>query len=282
MACRVLECDYRITNSFLNHYNSVVNQKTGWAIGSDIIGLQKPICNVTAHSEGTVIKVVDYMDDTNLKNDREGWGFGNYVIILHGQRADGKWLATEYCHLAHVNDIKEGQKVTKGQILGLIGNTGMSYGAHLHWSYRVFSVKPTKENVHDKNIFVWENPEQYINKDLPLMADIDTDYANSIITNRFKVKVNDVQKGAFTSYAGACTFADNVNGVVIDGLTDKQIYIGKTTEDYSKSTIPNRFRVMVNSKQIGAYTFYAGAVNMAKEKDGVVLDGSNVMKQLYP
>ena len=133
MNCRVLECDYRITNNYNNHYNKVVNQKRGWAIGTDIIGVPKSVCNVIAHSDGTVIKVVDYMDNTNMKNDREGWGFGNYIVILHGQRADGKWVATEYCHLAHVNGIKIGQQVSKGQVLGLIGNTGASYGAHLHF-----------------------------------------------------------------------------------------------------------------------------------------------------
>lgn len=323
MSCRILECDYRITNNYNNHYNKVINQKKGWAIGTDIVGVQKPVCNVIAHSSGTVIKVVDYMDGTNMQNDREGWGFGNYVVILHGQRVDGKWIATEYCHLAHVNGIKIGQKVSKGQVLGLIGNTGASYGAHLHFSYRVYSVKPTTTNVHNKSIFIWENPEKYLSADLPLVnencgykingLDYSAVFNPEYYLNTYKdLKAafgsdynkawNHFQQYGMKESRQACknfnvavykdnyddlkkAFGDNMPAYYKHyceyGRKEGRNAVISLAVDYTKSTIPNRFKVKVNSVQKAAYTSYTSACNYAKTIDGVVIDGNNG-KQIYP
>lgn len=67
-------------------------------------------CNVTA--SGTVI------------------GYGNYVAIEHD---NGMW--TVYAHLSAAG-VSVGQRVKKGQVIGLIGNTGGSTGNHLHVEYR--------------------------------------------------------------------------------------------------------------------------------------------------
>lgn len=323
MSCRVLECDYKITNNYTNHYNKVVNQKLGWAIGTDVIGTPKSICNVTAHSDGTVIKVVDYMDGTNMKNDREGWGFGNYVVILHGQRIDGKWVATEYCHLAHVNNIKEGQRISKGQILGLMGNTGSSYGAHLHFSYRVYSVKPTSANVHNKAIFVWENPETYLNSDLP-MNTVKAEYKingidySAVFDPKFYLNNYSDLKAAFSSdynktwnhfkqygmkearqankdfnvsvYKSNYEDLRNAFGSNMPAYYQHYCQYGKkegrnaTTliNNYESNTTPNRFKVSLNGVQKGAYTDYKKACSYADSIGGVVLDGNQGMKQIYP
>ena len=52
---------------------------------------------------------------------------GNYVMIYHGNG-----LYTRYLHLDSLN-VSVGQQVTKGQKLGVMGNTGNSFGAHLHF-----------------------------------------------------------------------------------------------------------------------------------------------------
>ncbi|MEA3307949.1 MAG: M23 family metallopeptidase, partial [Chloroflexota bacterium] len=60
---------------------------------------------------------------------------GNAVIIDHG------WgVATGYWHLSQIN-VEEGQHVSKGEVIGLVGNTGLSTGSHLHWQLWV-SGKP--------------------------------------------------------------------------------------------------------------------------------------------
>lgn len=59
-----------------------------------------------------------------------GGGFGNLIEITH----DGQWAGykTLYAHLASVN-VTKGQKVQKGQVIGRMGNTGFSFGDHLHY-----------------------------------------------------------------------------------------------------------------------------------------------------
>lgn len=66
------------------------------------------------------IRVVDY----------EGKGYGRYVIIRHPNG-----LETLYGHMSkHL--VKEDQTVKAGDPIGLGGNTGRSYGAHLHFETR--------------------------------------------------------------------------------------------------------------------------------------------------
>jgi murein DD-endopeptidase MepM/ murein hydrolase activator NlpD len=55
---------------------------------------------------------------------------GNCVAIDHGLG-----LYTISMHLSRI-DVQEGERVTKGQLLGLSGNTGRVTGPHLHWAVR--------------------------------------------------------------------------------------------------------------------------------------------------
>lgn len=54
-------------------------------------------------------------------------GYGNVVEILH---SDG--IKTLYAHMA-VRSVKKGARVKKGQMIGSVGSTGVSTGAHLHF-----------------------------------------------------------------------------------------------------------------------------------------------------
>lgn len=61
-----------------------------------------------------------------------GWfqGYGKCVRIRHKNN-----LETLYGHLSKVN-VKEGQTVSTGQVIGLVGSTGHSTGNHLHYEVR--------------------------------------------------------------------------------------------------------------------------------------------------
>lgn len=65
---------------------------------------------------GTVSQVVNW---------HAGWG--NYVVVNHG---DG--LATLYAHMAQPSTLAVGQSVDASSTLGYVGNTGNSFGDHLH------------------------------------------------------------------------------------------------------------------------------------------------------
>lgn len=71
---------------------------------------------VMASAAGVVLAVEDYFFN------------GRTVFVDHGNG-----LITMYCHLKRFN-VKVGQKVRKGQRLGLVGQTGRASGPHLHWS----------------------------------------------------------------------------------------------------------------------------------------------------
>lgn len=80
---------------------------------------------IRAARAGTVITVVSGCHPTNSWTC--GGGFGNYVVIAHG---DG--FATVYAHLSSVA-VGSGQQVSAGQTIGAVGNSGRSFGPHLHF-----------------------------------------------------------------------------------------------------------------------------------------------------
>jgi murein DD-endopeptidase MepM/ murein hydrolase activator NlpD len=61
-----------------------------------------------------------------------GWngGYGSYIMIDHGNG-----YATLYAHLSQIN-VNLCQSVYQGQVIGAAGNTGNSFGAHLHFEVR--------------------------------------------------------------------------------------------------------------------------------------------------
>jgi len=56
---------------------------------------------------------------------------GGAVIIDHGMG-----VYSNFWHLSSI-DVEPGQRVARGQPIGLVGTTGLSTGAHLHWELRI-------------------------------------------------------------------------------------------------------------------------------------------------
>lgn len=69
----------------------------------------------------------------------EGWmrGYGQVVIIDHG-RLQGQDYSTVYAHMSSTQ-VKEGNIVKAGTIVGAVGNTGTATGYHLHFEVRIGS-----------------------------------------------------------------------------------------------------------------------------------------------
>ncbi|WP_076306438.1 M23 family metallopeptidase [Paenibacillus odorifer] len=85
--------------------------------------------NILAPADGTVVSVVnDIKDNEPVGVMNPNQATGNIVVIDHGG---------EYSHLAHLKHgsvtVKPGDKVEKGEVIGLTGNSGNTSEAHLHF-----------------------------------------------------------------------------------------------------------------------------------------------------
>lgn len=67
-------------------------------------------------------------------------GYGNYMVVSHGNG-----IETAYGHCSAIY-VKPGQKVSQGQVIGAVGNTGRSYGNHLHLEIRINGVAQNPQN----------------------------------------------------------------------------------------------------------------------------------------
>ncbi len=68
------------------------------------------------------------------------YGYGNLIVIDHGYG-----LKTYYAHLAEIKT-HLGQAVERGDVIGAVGNTGKSTGAHLHYEIRFNGTALNPEN----------------------------------------------------------------------------------------------------------------------------------------
>ena len=77
-------------------------------------------------------------DGTVVKVAHERGGYGNHVEVDHGFG-----YKTRYAHMSRI-DVKLGQRVTRGDCLGLSGRSGLVSGPHLHYEvmYRKDYVNP--------------------------------------------------------------------------------------------------------------------------------------------
>ena len=78
----------------------------------------------------TGTKIYATGDAVVQKVENRRWGYGKHIVLNHGYG-----YTTLYGHMSRTN-VKVGQKVKRGQLIGLVGSTGKSTGAHLHYEVR--------------------------------------------------------------------------------------------------------------------------------------------------
>lgn len=81
-------------------------------------------------------------------------GYGRQIEIDHG----GLGYVTKYAHLSEI-EVKKGQRVKRGDIIALSGNTGLSSGPHLH-----YEIHKNGSKIDPLDYFYGEiTPEEYVN-----------------------------------------------------------------------------------------------------------------------
>lgn len=127
-------------------FNIAVTSKFGWRVingkddehkGIDLDGKKDAVdggYNIVAAESGVVTSSL------------HGEGYGNYISIKHGNN-----FKTLYAHLKE-RFVDENEEVKKGQVIGIMGETGRSFGVHLHFEIRINNNK--------------KDPLKYLPKDL--------------------------------------------------------------------------------------------------------------------
>ena len=127
------ECRYEFGWPVKNHFE--VSSGVGARWGSYHTGLDIPgesAFPISASEAGEVVRTNNSCTH-NFGKEYScgcGGGYGNFVIIDHGNG-----FLTLYGHMT-TTQVEVGDKVKKGQTIGLMGTTGYSTGTHLHFELR--------------------------------------------------------------------------------------------------------------------------------------------------
>ena len=117
LKCSVLKGGFcELTQGFINGHR-----------GLDLVGKNYTIDDIISYDSGQVLMAVTGYG--NGAGEGVNWRYGNFVKVLHDNGT-----VCLYAHMEYVS-VKVGQRVSKGQILGRMGNSGNSFGGHLHWEY---------------------------------------------------------------------------------------------------------------------------------------------------
>jgi len=74
--------------------------------------------------------VISVADGVVAESSFQG-GYGNMVVIQHNAHQ-----STAYAHLSRMN-VRKGQTIKQGDVVGAVGSTGLSTGPHLHFEFRI-------------------------------------------------------------------------------------------------------------------------------------------------
>ena len=100
------------------------------------------------------VPVIAAADGTVVQVGKKGY-LGNTIEIVH----EVSGYKTLYAHLeGYAEGLKVNQEVVRGQIIGYVGNTGRSTGAHLH--YGIYDIEKEK----------WMNPTLFIFHQEPALS----------------------------------------------------------------------------------------------------------------
>ena len=136
------------SDHFVMPFDGIVTSGYGWRHGKNHNGTDIDL------NTGDTVRAA-WSGKIRYAKYNEG-GFGNLIVIRHHNG-----LETFYAHLSKHLAVPN-QIVNAGDPIGLGGNTGHSYGSHLHFEVRFYDIPMNpekvidfqKKQVHDENLFV--------------------------------------------------------------------------------------------------------------------------------
>lgn len=148
----------------LHFGNQTLNGTPYYHTGIDIVRRINRLDTIVAAEKGKVTKIV-----SNVKGRDVTKGYGNYVELQHGEN-----IITRYCHLKYGSiKLKVGQIVEKSQEIGYMGDTGYTFGAHLHFQVieNGKTVDPL-QYLNDKKKIIPYNENKYTKGNYVVTADV--------------------------------------------------------------------------------------------------------------
>jgi hypothetical protein len=127
-----LTTDY--SSDFVMPFNGLLTSKFGYRWGRGHYGV-----DIDLETGDSVMAAFDGMVRIAKYNN----GYGNVVIIRHSNG-----LETVYGHMSKLL-VEAGTEITAGSIIGLGGNTGHSFGSHLHFECRYLGKALNPEDIVD-------------------------------------------------------------------------------------------------------------------------------------
>lgn len=163
--------------------------------GLDLVGKGYTIDDVVSCKPGTVLMAVTGYG--NGEGEGVNWRYGNFVKIQHD---DG--TVCLYAHLERAS-VSVGQRVGQGQTLGRMGNSGNSFGAHLHWEYWArndyyFNIDPSP----------FLQPKEPITLATPVTRDTNKEQLEILINDNMRVR------------SSCSTTENNILGILQKGFYD--------------------------------------------------------------
>lgn len=220
--------------------------------GIDLVGAGYTLDNVVAHSDGTVVGVVSNINYNTSKSGRRI--YGNYVKIKHDNG-----MYTFYAHLKYGSvAVSLNQRVTKGQVLGYMGNTGYSFGAHLHFEVR---------NANNVQI----DPTTYVGAELPKPTQ-STDVDKTSTT--YTVKAGDTLSGIASKYGTTYQELARINNIANPNV----IYPGQVIK-INRGTVEKTYTVKSGDTLSGIASKYGTTWQKLYEKNkSVIGNDPNLIK----
>lgn len=119
---KLFNSDFKITQYFANDPDYYKQFNLNGHEGIDLIPTGTD-WSVLAAEDGIVVK------DDDIAGEAKTDAYGRFVTLWHPSIKK----ATMYCHLEY-NSVSNGQQVKKGEVIGKMGATGNTRGAHLHFN----------------------------------------------------------------------------------------------------------------------------------------------------